>query len=502
MLKVLIISLLFFACGKGEKTNVPKEYYDYLKEGKGFLAKGEPAKAEDSFEKGLKYYDGDEALYGLVIARGLKGLELINMITSLAFWAPPASSENDEIENYILNIFSQFRALNKEAGDLTDKLLKRNDPAFTIDNLPFNIWSAEVLNLKGKWNKGDLYFLRSYFRAMESIFSFLLSFSLHGDYLGTISFARKYIYGTINGEVIGKIYAYILLHNPDFLKLEDIGSWKEFAEALKESLSSFNTFLKTGGGSIFTLSFQDTGPFLRLGIDPETQNEIVLQLPDLFPNAVSDFVANFEGKVKFLEWKDDIAPVLSVITGIVISILPLAYFKWQIPQQYAALLKTLANPSFLDNLLVGLLPDSFGFDIGSFASRPVGLRNLLPLPRYDLPETSSTLYWEWECQERGRDGYPLGKMGIMCRNDDTFIDSPHFADTKWAIEKDGFAGKLPYLIFPDPTFNNLLYVNLYNFKACSIWDAERHKDNFFLPDLFSLNLWIQYLGECLLNLSF
>ena len=131
------------------------------------------------------------------------------------------------------------------------------------------------------------------------------------------------------------------------------------------------------------------------------------------------------------------------------------------------------------------------------------MRELFPLWRDDLPEDGSMPYWEWECQERDNDGYPLGSYGLICKDSDTFVDADHFVATKWEFSKDGYLGKLPYLVFTQPSFNGLLWINLENFSSCGTDVGYYGKEGFFLANLRDLNIWLQLFGDCLLSsLSF
>ena len=511
MRRVLIISfliVLLFSCGKEEEKSVPESYTHNLAKGKEALKKGFVVDAKDYFYEAMQSYpEGSEAEYGFVIAEGLWVYELIGMISSLPFQSPsyyPSENQDDVIEKYLTNIFSKLREIHQDVEEHIENLLSRKDPRFEIDSLPFFVWSQKTLDFGGKWGKGDLLALSFYFNFVDAIFSLILSQNLHADYLGTISFARKYIYGNLNGKVIGMLYAYIFIHNPDFLKLKSGGEslWRESLESFKKAFIVLDNFIGTGGGGVFKITSQGENLYLRIGKKYGETGELQpfeLMLPQDYPASVSAFVENLSGNGKvILRWHEEILPFLSVMASFILSILPRDYFKGQIPESLKNLL-TLVDPVTLENLVKGLLPDVFAVDLHRFLKNPTGIRDLLPYWHEELPEDQSYPYWEWECEERDSEGYPLGNYGIICREGDTFEDSDHFKDTEWEIEKDGFEGRLPYLVFRKPDFSGSFLVNLGKFKDCN-GDFPSYSDTFLSPDLKQLNLWLQLLGGCVLEI--
>jgi len=56
-------------------------------------------------------------------------------------------------------------------------------------------------------------------------------------------------------------------------------------------------------------------------------------------------------------------------------------------------------------------------------------------------------------------GFPKGSYGIFCSKKAVIIDSGHFTLTSYGIAKDCIASSAPYIAFPDPGMNGLLYIS-------------------------------------------
>ncbi len=504
MQRVLIISVLvlLIACGSGgeDTSTLPAEYLSYLQKGKESLSRGDEVEAEEYFEKALDTYPGGtEAEYGLAISKGLKAFNLLGMISSIPFWfSPPfvaSGSENDVIENMLVEIFSGINELHEETVEIVNRLLEKDSPVFEIDSLPVFIWSRKVLDLGGRWKKPDLYLFVTYFDTVNFLASFLLSQSLKADYLGTISFARNYIYSGLDGKTLGRIYAYLFIHNPDFLSLHSSVKWDDSYRWLTQLFVNLDRFLREGkeGG---VLRLEDDNLLLGKRITDDGAEDLSIGLTPSFPLAVSHFVDHFTGRREILGWKDDMVPVLSWGVSIVLRLLPLEFLRDQIPEEYTGLLETV-EPAVIEALLNSFIPDTFAMSPAQFFYHPVGLRELFPYWHDELPEDRSQPYWEWECQERDQDGFPLGPLGVICNGDDSFVDDDHFMETVWSIERDYYEGKFPYLVFRDPTFNGLLFLNFSGFETCNVQVPQFVLgDGYVAPDLRRLNLWFEIFYDC------
>ena len=108
-------------------------------------------------------------------------------------------------------------------------------------------------------------------------------------------------------------------------------------------------------------------------------------------------------------------------------------------------------------LLKNLLPSALALDWGTFHQHPVGLRALLPLI---AGVGEGEFLFEWECLgEIAELGQPGAAAGLVCTKPATLVDAPHFVGTPYEIAADGVPSRLPYLVWEDPTWGGLVFVD-------------------------------------------
>ncbi len=135
------------------------------------------------------------------------------------------------------------------------------------------------------------------------------------------------------------------------------------------------------------------------------------------------------------------------------------------------------------NLFNFLLPPSLSLDLNTFFTQSEHLRVFLP----DAVTTGTfgerfTYEWQvdWECDAREVEY-------LLCPTSSVVQDSSHFTDTTNYMPKDGFASRVGYVGYSDPSLGGILYVDP--------WELDpTHTAGLIQPDLVLLNELIQDIG--------
>ena len=131
------------------------------------------------------------------------------------------------------------------------------------------------------------------------------------------------------------------------------------------------------------------------------------------------------------------------------------------------------DPNFISSLLLYILNlNVVALDLHEYFTKPFSIRDILPLWSTDKDPFKNTMYFEWECPaELEDDGLPDGSGKFVCSGSttevtDTLVDSSHFQSLPegYPIDADGHPLKSPYIAWRDPTFGNILYLNIKKLK--------------------------------------
>jgi hypothetical protein len=179
----------------------------------------------------------------------------------------------------------------------------------------------------------------------------------------------------------------------------------------------------------------------------------------------------------------------------------------------------LLTPSLIRGIVISILPDVIQLDLGYFYHHPTDpyFRGLLPYwiwfrdddDNWD-PEGNGTLVLEYECD--------LPETGFLCPEPLTMttVDIPHFVPEQQVPayttlelgegenregyqllpinNPDGMLSPIPYIPWLDPSFNQLLYLNLRPLGC------DQCPDDFAKPDLWELNYFTVTLFGPLMDL--
>ena len=480
---VLMLFLLLLSPASCQKSEDPVA--ELLAAGKLQLSNGEATLALKAFDEILARHDSEhrEALFGAAFSEAISSFELLNMLTgllaqvtqSLITIPEGAANQNAFISESLREIFKVFREKFLRACARYEKLMAGPDFSFVVKQIPAYLGVAQTAHLKGEFDKADVYILDSMARIFIFICDTILAQNLYGDFLGLyFNIQNLTSIGGLNAKTIFNVLAYLFNSNEKFLTLDpDVGTemFNHARETLiraLEDIEQANAAIRaeTDGQSndifIAGYNYRDE-PVVKmrlflpnLGTGELEANEIEI-INERTLQAVARLKANLTASAGPVPWKDCLVPVLAspLTVAIGFGLLDVLDIDLKIGREsYSA--------EVIEALLNMFIPDVFGFDFGTFFSRPVGLRALFPQWTKDRPRGKNVLMMEWECPGHlDGNGFPRGSLGLICRDGDALTDTAHFVGTAHEIAADGLESGFPYILFPDPTFNGLLHIDVH-----------------------------------------
>ena len=585
VLVVLGLFLFLGGCGKKSDDEAEKQAIQQkINVAKTYLSQGKYKDAEDKFlalkEENPKYYKG-EIYYGYGVSLMLADInEYVDQIVSLLGAIPSGSLSSPNFYNKILpQLEMRFRTsgasfVNNFIATLIDKLNTWDKPFadvekvgslnFKINKLPIQVAGLTVMDLGGEHDMGEVHFIRGvlnillgwtyFFNSINYYFSItdgkLLSF-LTGYLLPKLTAkGGKKIPPVINAVTL------LLNDNPTtFLALAPNGvqesqtarakfqlAYAEFADTIAEIKSEKDSqsddiiaYEKDSDGNEYAvfnikdlnLSTSDIGIPGANGKLPavtvSTTGKLRLNIGNGMEDILRRISDDFKVGGKDISWANDIAPLLSAITVMVLKSGMLNDMLKQAAKTTGGnagsmidslLNSDLLNEDLITGVLTGFIPDFIKLNFGKFYNNPKPIRDLLPvwtdgITTYYNKVTYPTDYFalEYECGDysypitdvRGQIG-PLLVDSIVCNKTyydavknfesshgvtnptaPSLEDKDHFSSNDWIGSKisegafsihpigieeytgftgDGFEGILPYLYFPDPSLNHLIKIKL------------------------------------------
>lgn len=461
-----------------QEVDVATDPTVYLDEGRYWLENGEAVFAFKAYEKALALApDNPEARFGAALSRFVTTVEFFGMLTSLpsqlAGYASgdgtkgdekEAGSENEFIVQQLHDILSDLHGMVQQ----TDLLLRQVDEdgfQWVTSGVPIFFNTRPFVLMEGRFDRGDLYLLRSATSFFLWLSDFLLAQDFNSDLVTVVSLAMA-DKNDLDLEAILMLVRMLIDSNAEFLGLQDINGRELFDEG--------STAIRNCGEDLWAalqyLESEDlSGPEDVTSYDND-QGTLVLVFRNLYNPETGES----------LEMRAEFSPtILSRIETLVNAmstpgaILP---FSQSLGLQIAAVLNWMNQFGILGQFAINLpvdvsglqlealhgvlsmfLADSFGFDYVALAEHPHGLGSLLPL----LGHNTEPFPVEWECPtDTTETGWPTGTGGIVCGKEVELLDAPHFVSTEWEMPTDGIASPLPYLLFSDPTLGGWIFVNV------------------------------------------
>jgi hypothetical protein len=341
-----------------------------------------------------------------------------------------------------------------------------------------------------EFDRTDLYLLSGFSRLMAYLFEFLDAFDWEGRYgqAADLYFLPNSGYG--QDLKLLNVLAF-MLNDPQHSNLLGLKSGTG-AETLTRSgltlAQAYDDFLNLieslqaetsgRGGNFVTMKTKSGKQYIAFGGEEISRSSEAAHILDLEIELRPEIAASLETASQNLKTGTG---TVSVKNNLLYLIDPVV--------RALALIAGLNLPAFLANINIStLVPDVVELNLGQFYRHPVGLRQLLPPWENTGDILFDNLILEWECPSdlHPQTGSPINSGGITCPNPGAIVDSGHFLSLAGrgiaAIPADGINSVFPYLPFPDPTFDGLLYLNPepLGISSLSSWDEFKPADNLAL----------------------
>lgn len=453
-----------------------------ISEGKKWLEVAEPLLALELFDKAIKVCPQDtDAIFGSALAEMVFGAEMSVAAISVVKQASghllvekpdDGMSQNEYLAKEFHNIFMEIRS---RFVNGVDKLIKIEGVplSFDVKQVPVHIGIKPSIVYHGRFDEGDVLLMVAIGNMIIGVLDFIAGQDLNTDMLSLVDLVKDAVNANkkIDFKILSGVLAYLLNQDPRFLNLHEkdgktlffdsrvrfssvgpqLSKALDKIEALGKKEDDVTWVEKQGGMRIlkvrngvkvlpdgtleeYPLTFE-FDPQLHMALlsvsaSIKTPGNMVTLHGGIIP--ITALILSFTSKVGFLD-------------AIGLSI-PIDISQLQVPE--------------ISGLFQTLIPNLMAFDWGEFFTNPVGLRVFMPEVTKDKQALNDTFVMEWECpSDIQPDGFPSGKLRLLCK-EGTEEDMAHFEDTEYAISKDGVASSLPVMKFKDPTWNNLVFIDL------------------------------------------
>ncbi len=346
--------------------------------------------------------------------------------------------------------------------DALSKVEKIGHLDFKISPFPIEIANIRIMDLSGEHDMGEVFFLQGVYNILLGWLHFFCSVDFNMNIMdkNLMNFLFKYFMPRITDKNSKKIplllnaFTLILNDNPGFLGLNgNVGvkesqtarvdfqtAYAEFANAIAEIESEKDNqsddiiqyYVDDNGNQYAVFNIHDlnfsTG---SLGSVPggqvpdvtiSTKGKLMLNIGNGMESRLRKLSDNFKPGGPAISWAEDIAPIVSALSvmiiksGMLTSIIESAL--GQMGDQYSDLKQMinsvlgsdLIDENMITGLLTGFIPDFIAFKFGDFYNSPPNYRDLFPAWTYGIttkiqdnghPVTIPTDYFlfEYECAD-------------------------------------------------------------------------------------------------------
>ena len=493
---IVLIPLAFaiISCSGEDKTD------SLIGEGKSALSRSDPTAAREAFQEVLESHpDNPDAQFGLALSDLMSFWNSINLALSEIFsiYFDPSeilpnsyANEDEAISVFIQKFLTGTRTTFAGIAGRLAEVEKQKDFIFRVESLPIGSLYNQSRAIDVEFDRADLYLLSGFARLMVCLFEFLDAFDWEGRYGQAADLF--FLPGSGNGETFDTLNIAVFMFNdplhPNFLGLKN-GTGAEtltrsgltLAQAYDDFLNlieSLQAETSERDGNFVTMRIKNGRKYVAFGGEEIFRSSEAAHILDLEIELRPEIAASLETASQNLKTGTG---TVSVKNNLLYLIDPAV--------RALALIAGLNLPAFLANIHIStLVPDAVELNLGQFYRHPVGLRQLLPPWENTGDILLDNLILEWECPSdlHPQTGFPINSGGITCPNPDAIVDSGHFQSLGSrgiaAIPADGINSVFPYLPFPDPTFNGLLYLNPepLGISSLSSWNEFKPADNLAL----------------------
>ena len=494
----------------------PPNIDELLEDGRYWLINAEPAFALAAFEAALELApDNPDAIFGAGLSEFVRASELFAMILTLptqfgAYGAGEGTSPSPEPESqndYLAEEAHQIMLFLREGFAAAEGHFQRlDDPNFswTIEQVPIYVFTRPVVNLKGTFDRADVYLIQGSNAFFLWFTELLAAQDFHTDLLTGV-------YGAVRArdqglDLLGilDIAATLIASDERFFRLHETDGEFLFEEGQRH-MREAGEFLLLGlleqpdtepdGNQALSVVYEVDGPVLyineRVDFVTEEPELLAIAFDQELLDLTEDFLERMDTPGEYVPFSQSGALQLGTVLGFATKLDLLRFMPVQIPIDLSNL-----EPGQVVALLTLFLSDAIALDYGTFFQNPTGLRTFLPsLLKVPDPAGPGDYLMEWECPgEIGEAGTPAGAANFLCSGEAELADSPHFVGTDYEIPPDGLPSPLPYMVWEDPTWAGFLAVDEFYMEDAG------DPSSYITPDLFWTNLGIRQWIEALLGL--
>lgn len=493
-----------------------------VEHGKRQLAQSQFQLANRSFAEAVSLdTQNNEAHFGHALSESLISFEIVSLIVRAAGFgdlvpqaARPGDGVAEESRMYneiLLGILLPFRDGIEQAAYELDRL-KDTDFAFAVTSVPVKWNHQEVLNLRGTWRLADVRLLASLLHATSAVLDFVFAHDLQIDLFELLDYFTRYTGNFESFDFTPPELLNVVVHVLSTDRSELFTLLQEDAdrdgtidgEALPVRVRDHLRVMAQQLVGLRALAMKRSGVFRW--VDPGGKRDILgtldadvlvtkydakgrpvygkvsVPITPGFEAGLNRLAANLDGKGERLNFQRDTVPVIAVLAVAVVGVIK--QLDLDLSPTVRAALGLVSSPSTVERLVRDIIPDVIELDPNAYFSHPVGIRAFLPLYRSDLPEQENNFLFEWECNKAKDPSAPVGsgnafpyyqaegetepKFHLTCAKADT-TDADHFPKAATdaaifaslgvsAIAADGIPGTLPYILFGDPDFDDVLYL--------------------------------------------
>ncbi|MDD5224177.1 MAG: M28 family peptidase [bacterium] len=490
---VFLLSLVFFSCSGESKNDA------LIMEGKSALSRSDPTAAREAFQAVLDSHpDNPEAQFGLVLSDLTSFWNSIDLALSEIFrlyYSPSEilpnsyANEDEAISAFIQKFITDTQATFAGISGRLAELEKQKDFRFRVESLPVGSLYNQSRSLQVEFDRTDLYLLSGFSRLMAYLFEFLDAFDWEGRYGQAADL--YFLPGSGYGEYFDSLNLVVFMLNdqlhPNLLGLKNPAGAETLARSGQDLAQACDDFLQlieslqaeTSGrdGNFVIMKTKNGRKYIAFGGEEISRSSDAANILDLEIELRPEIAASLEATSENLKTG---AGTVSLKNNLLYLIDPMV--------RALALAAGLRLPAFLADIHIStLVPDVVELNLGRFYQNPAGLRQLLPPWENTGNVLLDNLVLEWECPSdlHPQTGFPVSG-GLICPDPDAIVDSGHFQSLAGrgiaAIPADGINSVFPYIPFPDPTFNGLLYLDPEPLGISSLggWNEFKPADNLAL----------------------
>ncbi len=358
--------------------------------------------------------------------------------------------------------------------ELYGPLKEEGGLSITFEKLPIYMGLEKPTYIRGEIDDADVFFLDAMSRLLAFVFDYLVAHQFQSDLGSAISGITVQFGDDLGLPQVLNIVAYLLNYDTRFLAFSETGKADVMED--KQLLLGALQDLVQGAAALedeaevdrdqsdeFFILLESDGKNAAMQIhvwDEGHQEEEMQQVIILGPE---EMVASATWATQITEGGDPV-PMKTVVLPVVASMamLPVGFGMLKYVGFDIGMDADILTPSVLVSLIGAFVRfDKFALDLHAFYEDPKSLRELLPAWTTDRASLENTLLMEWECsQTEMADGIPDGASGMMCADTDALEDGAHFVGTGYEIGADGIPLPTPYLAFQDPSFGQMLYIDV------------------------------------------